>query len=94
MAEQENQSAADEENPEWTPEDMRRARPAREILPELFGEQPAQEMLRWGKPDTRKRAVTIPLDEDLLRHFQETGPGWENKINQALREWLETAKGR
>jgi hypothetical protein len=40
MTEQENKNV-DDENPERTPEDMRKARPAREVLPEIVGEQTA-----------------------------------------------------
>jgi uncharacterized protein (DUF4415 family) len=94
MTERENQNAADEENPEWTPEDVRRARPASEALREIYGEQTAKEMLRRGKSNAPKRDVTIPLDEDVLREFQALGPGWEGKINDVLREWLEVARGR
>jgi uncharacterized protein (DUF4415 family) len=85
---------ADAENPEWTPEDMREAKPASEALPEIVGEQTAKEMLRRGKSDAPKRDVTIPLDEDVLRQFQALGPGWEGRINEVLREWLEVAQGR
>ena len=93
MTAEENKNV-DDENPEWTPEDMRKARPASEALPEIVGEQTAKEMLRRGKTGQPREAVTIPIDADLLRHFQESGPGWEDKINEALREWVERARGR
>ena len=35
-----------EDNPEWTDEDFAKARPAKEVLPELFGKQMAAEMLK------------------------------------------------
>jgi uncharacterized protein (DUF4415 family) len=41
-----------------------------------------------------KRDVTIPLDGDVLRQMQALGPGWEGKVNEVLREWLEVARGR
>jgi uncharacterized protein (DUF4415 family) len=85
---------ADEENPEWTEEEMRRAKPASEALPEIVGEHTAKEMLRRGKSDAPKRDVTIPLDEDIVRQLQALGPGWEGKINEVLREWLEVARGQ
>jgi len=87
MTEQENKNV-DDENPERTPEDMRKARPAREVLPEIVGEQTARAMLRRGQADQPKTSVTIPIDADVLRHFQATGPGWERKINEVLREWV------
>ena len=38
----------DEENPEWTAIQIAKARPASEVLPEIFGAQVAQEMLKPG----------------------------------------------
>jgi hypothetical protein len=35
-----------DENPDWTNEDFARARPAREVLPELYGSKIAAEMLK------------------------------------------------
>jgi uncharacterized protein (DUF4415 family) len=94
MVDFDKQSAPDEENPEWTEEEMRRAKPAREALPEIFGEKTARELLRRGKSGAPTREVTVPLDEDVLRQMQALGPGWEGKVNEVLREWLEVERGR
>jgi len=32
-----------------------------------------------------KELVSIKLDSDLLAHFQEDGPGWQERINATLR---------
>ena len=32
-----------------------------------------------------KELVSIKLDSDLIAHFQEDGPGWQERINDALR---------
>lgn len=32
-----------------------------------------------------KEQVTLRLDRDVLDHFQEGGPGWQDRINEALR---------
>ena len=32
-----------------------------------------------------KEAVNIRLDADVLAHFRATGPGWQSRINDALR---------
>lgn len=44
-------------------------------------------------PDTRqapvsaaaRETVTVRLDRDVLDHFQADGPGWQERINTALR---------
>ena len=32
-----------------------------------------------------RELVSLRLDQDVLAHFQEAGPGWQERINQALR---------
>jgi uncharacterized protein (DUF4415 family) len=36
-----------------------------------------------------KEMVTLRLDRDVLDHFQEAGPGWQDRINAALRKAAE-----
>jgi len=33
-----------------------------------------------------KETVTLRIDSDVLEHFQEDGPGWQDRINAALRK--------
>jgi uncharacterized protein (DUF4415 family) len=33
-----------------------------------------------------KELVSLRLDRDILDHFQEAGPGWQERINEALRK--------
>lgn len=33
-----------------------------------------------------KELVSIRIDRDVLDHFQEGGPGWQDRINDALRK--------
>ncbi|KAB0681497.1 BrnA antitoxin family protein [Aureimonas leprariae] len=33
-----------------------------------------------------KEAVTLRLDQDVLHKFQDDGPGWQERINAALRK--------
>lgn len=35
-----------------------------------------------------KRQVTLRLDPDLLDRLRATGPGWQTRVNKALRDWL------
>jgi uncharacterized protein (DUF4415 family) len=32
-----------------------------------------------------KELVSLRIDQDVLEYFQESGPGWQDKINEALR---------
>ena len=41
-----------------------------------------------GRPPLRgkaKRQVTLRLDPDVIDKFREGGPGWQGRINEALR---------
>ena len=33
-----------------------------------------------------KELVSLRIDQDVLEHFQESGPGWQDRINDALRK--------
>jgi uncharacterized protein (DUF4415 family) len=33
-----------------------------------------------------KETVTLRIDQDVLAYFQEDGPGWQDRINAALRK--------
>ena len=74
----------DDDNPEWTEEDFARARPASEILPpEVVA---AFVKGKRGRPaGSSKVPVTIRLDKDVVAKFRATGPGWQSRINEALK---------
>ncbi len=38
-------------------------------------------------PDA-KRQVTIRLEPELLDRLRATGPGWQTRLNEAVRDWL------
>ena len=33
-----------------------------------------------------KELVSLRIDKDVLDHFQQAGPGWQDRINEALRK--------
>jgi uncharacterized protein (DUF4415 family) len=36
-----------------------------------------------------KRFVTLRLDADLIDRLRGTGSGWQSRVNQALRSWMD-----
>lgn len=46
--------------------------------------EPVRAQAKSGVP-VSKESVSIRLDSDVLAHFQEDGPGWQDRINDALR---------
>jgi uncharacterized protein (DUF4415 family) len=66
-----------EEAPEWPDEDFERAE-------YRIGDK----VIRRGRPPLAapKQAIRIRLDADVVEHFRATGPGWQTRINDALRK--------
>ena len=74
----------DDDNPEWTEEDIARARPAAEVLPpEVLA---AFAKPRGRPPGSDKERITIRVDKDVLARFRATGSGWQSRMNEALRK--------
>ncbi len=63
--------------PEWTDEMFERAN--------LYH---GDKLVRRGRPPqgaSPKEAIKLRLDAEVLAHFRATGPGWQTRINEALR---------
>lgn len=81
--EQDVYGVPDEENPEWTAEDFRNAKPFAEVFPDLA----AKEIARRGRGPQkapRKQSISIRLDVDVLDKWRATGKGWQARINDTL----------
>ncbi|RWC27040.1 MAG: hypothetical protein EOS27_23070 [Mesorhizobium sp.] len=78
------------DNPGWSEEDFRSARPFAEVFPEL-----AESIRRSrGRPalDNPKKQVTLRLDSEVVAQFRAGGPGWQSRINDILRKAVGLAK--
>jgi uncharacterized protein (DUF4415 family) len=80
----------DPDNPEWTREDFARARPAKDVLPpDLY--QAAVKRYRGQRGPQKapvKQDIKLRIDPDILASFKATGPGWQSRMNDALRRAL------
>lgn len=47
---------------------------------------------RAGRPagSGRKEQVAIRFDREVLAAFRAAGPGWQTRMNEALKDWLKT----
>ena len=76
--------ALDPDNPEWTAEDFKKARPFADVFPELM------ESIRRarGRPasETPRKVVSLRLDQDVLEKYRATGKGWQARMNADLRK--------
>lgn len=63
-----------------------KARPASKALP---AHVLAAAKRSPGRPaGSRKESTTVRFDRDVLDAFRAAGPGWQTRMNAALREWL------
>jgi uncharacterized protein (DUF4415 family) len=89
-------SRVSEENPKWTNEDFVRARPAREVLPELYGAKIAAEMLKpRGRPRSpnSKVAISLRVAPDVLERWKASGVGWQTRMAESLKKHAPVRRG-
>ena len=78
----------DHDNPEWTKEDFANAThfdppiKATDLTPEIL----ASIVRRGPQKAPTKVAVSIRLSPDVVAHFKAKGPGWQSRIDDALRK--------
>ncbi len=89
-AEIQDMIASDPDNPEWTEEMFRKSKPFAEAFPELHANMKKN---LGGRPKSAnpKQAISIRLSPEVLEHFKAGGPGWQSRIDDALKRHVEDA---
>lgn len=80
-------SRPDAENPEWTREDVQRARPLKDAAPDVVE---AVEQARRGRGPQKtptKELISLRVDRDVIAAFRASGSGWQSRANDALRAY-------
>lgn len=72
------------DNPEWTVEDFARAKPFAEVFPDLVKTIRA----RGPQKAPKKISTTLRLSPEVIEHFKSGGPGWQSRIDAALKDWV------
>jgi uncharacterized protein (DUF4415 family) len=89
-----NPQKTDSDSPELTKEWFTQAKPAKNVLPNIFAKKTATQLLtpKRGRPAslTTKEHINIRVDVDVLNAFKKSGTGWQTRMNDALREWLKS----
>jgi uncharacterized protein (DUF4415 family) len=70
-------------------EDLKRFRPAAEVLSPTVAGKLGVKVRQKGDRVSKER-VSLALSRDLLDKFRATGEGWQTRLDNALREWLES----
>jgi uncharacterized protein (DUF4415 family) len=77
-------STNDDDIPELTEAFWATARPAADVLPQLFSQKMAATLLsRTTETDATR---LVPIDTDIIQAFEKTGSHWQTRLNQALRQ--------
>ncbi len=79
---------ADGEVRELTDEDFKHFRPSSEVIPEIIEALERMRGERGPQKSPVKERVGMRLDADIVRHFRDTGPGWQSRVNDVLRAHL------
>lgn len=82
---------ADGEVRELTANDLSQFKPASEVLPATLQEKLGVRGRGLQKGPTKKR-ISIRLSPEVVQSFKSDGPGWQTRIDDALKEWLRTQK--
>jgi uncharacterized protein (DUF4415 family) len=61
------------------------SRQAAEMAFKAATTKPAESAPKTPSLPGAKELVSLRIDRDVLDHFQEAGPGWQERINAALR---------
>ncbi len=81
-----NPTMIDDNAPEWGADDFKKAKPL-DSMPADF--QQAVRRLRGPQKAPRKVQTAVRYDADIIEAFKASGPGWQTRMNNALREWLQ-----
>jgi uncharacterized protein (DUF4415 family) len=82
-----NPELIDDDNPEWTEEDFKRAIPF-SALPESLQRTLLNLKGRGKQQAPTKISTTVRFDREVIEAFRATGQGWQTHMNDALKEWL------
>jgi len=88
------QPVIDDDNPEWTKADFAAATkfPGGLRLKDLKPDELARLVGKRGPQKApTKIAVSIRLSSDVVKHFKAKGPGWQSRIDDALRKIVKKA---
>ena len=80
---------ADPDNPPIDAKFAKGFRPAAEVAPEIVRRYRGQ---RGAQKAPTKQLVSLRIDPDVLAHFRATGPGWQARVNEALRRAAKLGK--
>jgi uncharacterized protein (DUF4415 family) len=74
---------------EWTKEDFARAVPFSQLPGSLQEKLRSLKKQRGPQKSPTKEVVTMRLSRDVVERLRASGPGWQTRVDTALRQWIE-----
>ena len=71
------------DSPELTDAELATMRPFSQVFPELAA------TIRKRGPVKTKESVSIRLDFDVVEKLRASGPGWQSRVNDVLRKYVD-----
>lgn len=83
--------------PDLTEEELARMRPASEVVPEIVAAYKAGTLKRrrgerGPQKAPKKRMLTIRFSQEVIEYFRATGPGWQTRMDEVLKEWIRSQR--
>lgn len=79
---------SDKENPEWTVADFARARPLKDVFPDLA----AYSRTRARKGEAKKQAMSVRFSPEVIDYFKSKGAGWQTRMDNVLKMFVHAAR--
>lgn len=70
------------DTPEFTEQEMAKAKPFAEVFPELAA---SAKRTRGKQRTPTKQLISLRLDRVVIESFRAGGPGWQRRMNEALK---------
>jgi len=87
-----NHGQIDQVNSEWSEDEVSEAFSAGEVVPQLFSQETSQRLLKpRGRPRSAfpKERINIRLSHEVITYFKADGEGWQTRIDNALRQYID-----
>ncbi|MDP3846306.1 MAG: BrnA antitoxin family protein [Pseudomonas sp.] len=88
MSRKPNPELIDNDNPEWTADDFANATPFAQLPASL--RKTLSSRARGPQKAPTKEALTVRYSPEVLARFKASGPGWQTRMDAALKDWLQT----
>lgn len=74
-----------DDNPDWTEADFAKAEGPETLSAAELAAFP-RTRVRSSQKSPTKRPISLRVDADVLESYRATGPGWQGRMNDALRK--------